>query len=293
MKIRLSSVVWKVFCLAGWLVVFPVVTLFLLLSLSNARDRLVQAEKRAQDIQFELNKTVASSEEEKKDLQEQIQSLSGRQMQNLYRGPVSPGSTLSEQPSQLLIPGELTEADPTPQASSADEQMARDLLQEALKEKEDILTSAREEANRILSRSKSLATKEANRIIEEAKAKTQFVNHTESAAVTEPAPAVPSSIAIQITPHSSIQVKIHQVSPAKSVQLGDFVEVQGTIENMTNLSLENVAVQIDLLGTKGQKTGDSRQQVENMGPRGKAPFKVDIPVSAPVAKLKVSRIMVF
>jgi len=292
MKIQLGLVVWKAFCLAGWLVVFPVVTLFLLLSLSNARDRMVQAEKRAQDAQFELNKTIATAEEEIKDLQGQIQSLSDRQMQNLYRGPVAPGSTFSEQSSRPSIPGELTGADTVPQDSSADEQ-ARDLLQDALKEKEEILASARDEANRILSRSKSLAAKEANRIIEEAKAKTQFVNHVESDAMTEPAPSVPSSIAIQITPHSSIQVKIHQVSPAKSVKLGDYVEVQGTIENMTNLSLDKVAVQIDLLGTKGQKTGDSRQQVENMGPRGKAPFKIDIPVDAPVAKLKVSRIVVF
>jgi hypothetical protein len=110
--------------------------------------------------------------------------------------------------------------------------------------------------------------------------------------VTEPAPVVPSSIAVQITPHSSIQVKIAQFR-RESVKLVGLREVQGTIENMTNLSLEKVAVQIDLLGTKGQKAGESRQQVENMGPRGKAPFKVDIPVSAPVAKLKVSRIVVF
>ncbi len=67
MKIQFGSVVWKVLCLAGWLVVFPVVTLFLLLSLSGARDRLVQAEKQAQDVQFELNKTIASAKEEKKD----------------------------------------------------------------------------------------------------------------------------------------------------------------------------------------------------------------------------------
>jgi len=100
------------------------------------------------------------AEEEIKDLQGQIQSLSDRQMQNLYRGPVAPGSTFSEQSSRPSIPGELTGADTVPQDSSADEQ-ARDLLQDALKEKEEILASARDEANRILSRSKSLAAKEA------------------------------------------------------------------------------------------------------------------------------------